>query len=93
MGVHLYRTSSISQDVLKSDNLLHKRGFVDSLLQTTVRVIWLTDLTEIAIQFRIPHAHTKALNAAKVTITIECRDKMSSRQINKDMNIQNRIKP
>ena len=29
-------TSSIFQDVMKSDNLLHKRGFVDSLLQTTV---------------------------------------------------------
>ena len=29
-------TSSICQDVMKSENLLHKRGFVDSLLQTTV---------------------------------------------------------
>ena len=26
----------IHQDILKSENLLHKRGFVDSLLQTTV---------------------------------------------------------
>ena len=29
-------TKSISQDVMKSDNLLHKRGFVDSISQTTV---------------------------------------------------------
>ena len=29
-------TSSICQDVMKSDNLLNKQGFGDSLLQTTV---------------------------------------------------------
>ena len=31
-------TSSICQDVLKSDNLLHKQGFVDSQMKTTVSV-------------------------------------------------------
>ena len=29
-------TSSICQDVMKCDNLLHKKGFFDSLLQTTL---------------------------------------------------------
>ena len=28
-------TFSICQDIMKSDNLLHKQGFVDSLSQTT----------------------------------------------------------
>ena len=35
-GLSCNSTSSIYQDFLKSENLLHKRGFVDSLLQTTV---------------------------------------------------------
>ena len=29
-------TSSICQDILKSDNLLHKQGFVDSQMKSTV---------------------------------------------------------
>ena len=32
-------TSSIFQDVMKSDNLLHKQGFVDSFSQTTVTLL------------------------------------------------------
>ena len=35
-GLSCSGTSSICQDFPKSDNLLHKQGFVDSLLQTTV---------------------------------------------------------
>ena len=30
-GLSCDRTSSICQDILKSDNLLHKPGFVDSI--------------------------------------------------------------
>ena len=32
-------TSSICQEVIKSDNLLHKQGFVDSLLQTNILTV------------------------------------------------------
>ena len=35
-GLRCDSTFSICKSVLKSDNLLHKWGFVDSLLQTTV---------------------------------------------------------
>ena len=35
-------TSSIFQDVMKSDNFLHKQGFVDSLLQTIVRMCFIS---------------------------------------------------
>ena len=35
-GLSCGSTSSICQDFLKSDNLLHKQDFVDFLLQTTV---------------------------------------------------------
>ena len=35
-GLSCGSTSSICQDFLKSDNLLHKQGFVDFLLQTIV---------------------------------------------------------
>ena len=44
MRTHLCCPSSICQDFLISDNLLHKWGFVDSLLQTTVpkKIFWKT---------------------------------------------------
>ena len=37
-------TTRIYQDVMKSDNLLHKWGFGDSLSQTTVRMCSITRL-------------------------------------------------
>ena len=37
-GLSCGRTLRISQNVMKSDNLQHKRGFVDSPLQTTVHI-------------------------------------------------------
>ena len=36
-GLNCGSTLSICQDVLKSDNLLHKLGFVDSLMHTIVK--------------------------------------------------------
>ena len=38
-GLSCGYTSSICQDVMKSDNLLHKRRFVDSLSQTLVKLL------------------------------------------------------
>ena len=42
-------TSSICQDVMKSDNLLHKWGFVDSLLQTIVKSLFDIQMTQMQV--------------------------------------------
>ena len=48
-GLSCGGTSSIYQDFLKSDNLLHKKGFVDFQLEITVhktkKVFWVTDFS------------------------------------------------
>ena len=48
-GLCCCSSSSICQDVLKIDNLLHKQGFVDSLTHTTVNLIIWTGNTHMNI--------------------------------------------